>query len=208
MGDAYFFGFGGGDDGGGNIYIYYAVLNDDEFFIYNLNSKGELEETGWDDEKKEMQVLWTNRESECDVYDICGAFASCNSLSSPTCSSLRGFEPRNIDQWNIRNWTGGCVRRTPLQCERVNNKTTSKKEDGFLKLQMIKVPDFAKGLTVTSDMCRSLCLENCSCLAYSHDDGIGCMSWTRNLRDIQQFQRGGLDLYVRVAYGELGRSLT
>ncbi|KEH22720.1 G-type lectin S-receptor-like Serine/Threonine-kinase [Medicago truncatula] len=203
--DSYFFGFRGGDDGEGNIYIYYAVQNDDEFFIYNLNSKGELEETGWDDEKKEVQVLWTSRESKCDVYDLCGAFASCNSLSSPTCSCLRGFEPRNIEQWNIHNWTGGCVRRTPLQCERVNNKTTSTKEDGFLKLQMIKVPDFAEGLTVTSDICRSLCLENCSCLAYSHDDGIGCMSWTGNLRDIQQFQRGGLDLYVRVANGELDR---
>jgi len=30
------------------------------------------------------------------------------------------------------------------------------------------------------------------------------MSWTGNLIDIQQFQNGGLDLYVRVAYAELG----
>jgi hypothetical protein len=30
------------------------------------------------------------------------------------------------------------------------------------------------------------------------------MSWTENLLDIQQLQIGGLDLYVRVAYTELG----
>lgn len=77
----------------------------------------------------------------------------------------------------------------------------------FLKLQRIKVPDFVEGLTVTPDICRSLCLENCSCLAYSHDDRIGCMSWTGNLLDIQQLQGGGFDLYVRIAYAELGMLL-
>ncbi|PNX82534.1 G-type lectin S-receptor-like serine/threonine-kinase, partial [Trifolium pratense] len=202
---AYFFGFQAGDDGEGNTNIYYTIQNDEEFFMYHLNSQGKLEETWWDDEKKEMQVRWTNRESECDVYGICGAFARCNSLSSPICSCLRGFEPRNIHEWNIHNWTGGCVRRTPLQCERVNNKTTSTKEDGFLKLHMVKVPVFAEGLAVTPDICRSLCLENCSCLAYSHEAVIGCMTWTGNLLDIEQLENGGLDLYVRVAYAELDR---
>jgi hypothetical protein len=94
-----------------------------------------------------------------------------------------------------------------LQCERVKNKNTSTKEDGYLKLQMVKVPDFAEGLAVTADICRSLCLENCSCLAYSHETVIGCMSWTANLLDIQQLEIGGLDLYVRVAYAELGMLL-
>jgi hypothetical protein len=201
---AYFFGFQAGDDGEGNTVIYYTIQNDGDFFIYHLNSKGILEETRWDDAKKEVRVTWTSRDSECDVYGICGTFATCNSLSSPICSCLRGFEPRNIGEWNRKNWTGGCIRRTPLQCERVDNKTASRKEDGFLKLQIIKVPDFAEGLTVTSDICRNLCLKNCSCLAYSHNDGIGCMSWTENLLDIQQLQIGGLDLYVRVAYAELG----
>ncbi|KAK2360570.1 G-type lectin S-receptor serine/threonine-protein kinase [Trifolium repens] len=70
---------------------------------------------------------------------------------------------------------------------------------------MVKVPDFAEGLAVTTDICRSLCLENCSCLAYSYDDDIGCMSWTGNLLDIQQLESEGLDLYVRVAYAELDR---
>jgi hypothetical protein len=72
----------------------------------------------------------------------------------------------------------------------------------FLKLQMVKVPDFAEGVAVTPDKCRNLCLHNCSCVAYAHDAGIGCMSWTRNLLDIQLLESGGLDLYVRVAHEE------
>lgn len=204
---AYFFGFQAGDDGEGNINIYYTVQKDEDFAIYHLNSQGILEERLWDDEKKEVIVTWTSRDSQCDVYGICGTFARCNSLSSPICSCLIGFEPRNIQEWGRHNWTGGCVRRSPLQCERVINKATNRKEDGFLKLQMVKVPNFAEGLIVTLDICRSLCLENCSCLAYSHDAGIGCMSWTASLLDIQQLQIGGLDLYVRVTYAELGMLL-
>ena len=30
------------------------------------------------------------------------------------------------------------------------------------------------------------------------------MSWTRSLIDIQKFSSGGVDLYIRVAYSELG----
>ncbi|RHN45910.1 putative protein kinase RLK-Pelle-DLSV family [Medicago truncatula] len=200
MAMAYFFDFQVGDDGEGSTSIYYTIQNDVGLVIYHLNSHGVLEEKRWDDEKKEVHVTWTSRDSECDVYGICGAFAICSSSTSPICSCLKGFEPKNIREWKINNWSGGCVRKTPLQCERVHNKTTSTKEDGILKLQTIKVPDFAEGLIVTPDICRSLCLENCSCLAYSHDDGIGCMLWTANLLDIQQLEMGGLDLYVRIAH--------
>jgi len=201
---AYFFSFQGGDDGDGNINIYYTVENDEDFMIYHLNSQGKLEETRWDDEKKEVIVTWTSQDSECDAYGICGAFASCSSSVSPICICLRGFEPRHIQEWNIHNWTGGCVRRTPLQCGKANNRTTRRKEDTFFKLQMVKVPAFAEALAVTPDICRCLCLANCSCLAYSHDSVIDCMSWTGKLLDIQQLQSGGLDLYVRIAYAELG----
>ncbi|KEH22750.1 G-type lectin S-receptor-like Serine/Threonine-kinase [Medicago truncatula] len=204
MTTAYFNGFQGGDDGQGNINIYFTMPNNEVFLIYNLNSQGKLEEMRWNDEKKEVEVKFTSQKSECDVYGICGAFAICNSLSTPICSCLKGFDPINIQEWNRNNWTSGCVRRRSLQCERVNNKTTSTKEDGFLKLQMVKVPDFAEGVAVTPDICRSLCLENCSCTAYSNDAGIGCMSWTGNLLDIQQLESGGLDLYFRVPETELG----
>ncbi|RVW76141.1 G-type lectin S-receptor-like serine/threonine-protein kinase [Vitis vinifera] len=40
-------------------------------------------------------------------------------------------------------------------------------------------------------------------MAYSYYTGIGCMSWSGNLIDVQKFGSSGTDLYIRVAYSEL-----
>ncbi|TKY66127.1 G-type lectin S-receptor serine/threonine-protein kinase [Spatholobus suberectus] len=74
--------------------------------------------------------------------------------------------------------------------------------DTITSSKSIKDPETLRS---KDDICRSKCLENCSCVAYSHDTVIGCMSWTGNLLDIQQFSYGGLDLYVRVAHNELAK---
>ena len=70
---------------------------------------------------------------------------------------------------------------------------------------MIKVPDFAEWSYRTKDDCRKQCLENCSCVAYAYDTGIGCMSWSGNLIDLQKFSTGGLDIYIRLSYLEFGK---
>nr|KYP59288.1 Putative serine/threonine-protein kinase receptor [Cajanus cajan]KYP59296.1 Putative serine/threonine-protein kinase receptor [Cajanus cajan] len=183
------------DDGQANVEFFFTKIEEVGLLIYVLNSTGNCEERWWNEEKMDWAVTWNSHQFECDVYGVCGPFAICNSQSSPICSCLKGFEPRNREEWNRQNWTSGCVRST-------NNKA-----DGFLKLSMVKVPDFADGssLSLQPDTCRSRCLENCSCVAYSYDADIGCMSWTGNLIDIQQFSNGGLDLYVRVAYTELDK---
>ncbi|XVF42895.1 hypothetical protein PTKIN_Ptkin01aG0402600 [Pterospermum kingtungense] len=100
------------------------------------------------------------------------------------------------------NWSSGCVRIKPLQCERVNS---TGKEDGFVKLERAKLPDFAEWSPALEDNCRDQCLNNRSCLAYAHDPGIGCMSWTQNLVDIQKFSTGGINLYIRLAHSELDK---
>ncbi|XP_029128724.1 G-type lectin S-receptor-like serine/threonine-protein kinase At1g11330 isoform X2 [Cajanus cajan] len=197
------------DDGQANVEFFFTKIEEVGLLIYVLNSTGNCEERWWNEEKMDWAVTWNSHQFECDVYGVCGPFAICNSQSSPICSCLKGFEPRNREEWNRQNWTSGCVRSTSLQCVRVNSQNTSadNKADGFLKLSMVKVPDFADGssLSLQPDTCRSRCLENCSCVAYSYDADIGCMSWTGNLIDIQQFSNGGLDLYVRVAYTELDK---
>lgn len=55
----------------------------------------------------------------------------------------------------------------------------------------MKLPDFAERSSTTEDQCRSQCLGDCSCIAYAYDSGISCMSWSKNLIDIQQFQSWG-----------------
>ena len=92
-----------------------------------------------------------------------------------------------------------------MQCGKVNSTDgEASKMDGFLKQKMMKVPDFADWSAAHEDECRQKCLQNCSCIAYAYDIGTGCMSWTRSLIDTLQFSSGGIDLYIRVAYSELG----
>lgn len=75
----------------------------------------------------------------------------------------KGFDPRNKEEWGRQNWTSGCVRSTRLLCKD-ENKSIDTKEDGFLKLQKVKVPDFAEWSALRPDIRRSQCLENCSVL--------------------------------------------
>jgi hypothetical protein len=171
---------------------------------YVLDAQGNEMLLSWDEGKEDWEVAWSALKIECDVYGKCGAFGSCNSQNSPICCCFQGFEPKNTGEWNGGNWTSGCVRRTPLQCERVNSSSEDGKKDGFLKLNNMKVPDFADWLSANEDECRQQCLKNCSCLAYAHETGIGCLSWTRNLIDTHKLSNAGIDLYIRVASSELG----
>ncbi|KAL4628701.1 hypothetical protein ACB092_05G258800 [Castanea dentata] len=195
------------------VYATIAYFNAIGLTKYFLDSQGNSMVIHWDDEKEDWEVVGVVPANECDVYGTCGAFGSCYALSSPICSCLKGFEPKIAEEWNRGNWMSGCVRRTPLQCERVNNRSEGGgKADGFLKLEMVKVPDFAEWSYQTKDDCRKQCLENCSCVAYAYDTGIGCMSWSGNLIDLQKFptggidlqksSTGGLDIYIRLAHLE------
>ncbi|KAJ9690237.1 hypothetical protein PVL29_012741 [Vitis rotundifolia] len=193
------------DDKEGTVYATFSVANSSIFLYYVLTPQGTLVETYREYGKEEWEVTWRSNNSECDVYGTCGAFGICNSGNSPICSCLRGYEPKYIEEWSRGNWTSGCVRKTPLQCERTNSSGQQGKLDGFFRLTTVKVPDFADWSLAPEDECREECLKNCSCMAYSYCSGIGCMSWSGNLIDLGKFTQGGADLYIRLAHSELDK---
>ncbi|KAL0363292.1 UNVERIFIED_CONTAM: G-type lectin S-receptor-like serine/threonine-protein kinase [Sesamum calycinum] len=168
-----------------------------------LKPNGSFVQTMWDVAKRDWNVTWVAPIDACDVYNVCGRFGSCNMRNSPMCSCLKGYEPVNKEEWEKGNWNHGCERRRTLQCDRSSNSSDKSREDRFSKLTNVKVPDFIQVLPGISDDCEGLCLNNCSCMAYSHDPGIGCMLWRDSLIDVRQFPSGGSDLYVRVAYSVL-----
>ncbi|XP_059439287.1 G-type lectin S-receptor-like serine/threonine-protein kinase At1g11330 [Corylus avellana] len=192
------------DDTEGTFFVTFTFPNESFTTTIVLNTQGNLQEQ-YCDNGDDWGIGWSALNTECDVYGKCGAFGNCYSQNSPICSCLRGFEPKITQEWNGGNWTSGCVRRTPLQCERVNNGSEEGKKDGFFKLTKMKVPDLEDLSPASEEQCRNQCLENCSCTAYAYDSGIRCMSWTRSLIDLQKFSGGGVDLYVRVAYSELDK---
>ncbi|KAI9199048.1 hypothetical protein LWI28_026498 [Acer negundo] len=187
----------------GSAYVSFDFsINPSTYFI--LSPQGRIIQREQVNGKDEWTSSYMYPQNECDIYGRCGSFGRCEVNRKPICSCLRGFEPKNLEEWKGGNWTGGCVRRTPLQCEIVNKTNgEANKEDGFLKLGMIKVPDFAERTSAPEEKCREICLSNCSCVAYAYDVGIGCMSWRDNLTDVQQFYNKGTDFYVRVAPSEL-----
>lgn len=170
-----------------------------------LKPNGSFVQTMWDEAKRNWNVTWVAPIDVCDVYGACGPFGSCSLRHSPMCSCLKGYEPVNNEEWGRGNWSGGCARRSALQCHRSDDSSDKSRGDGFSKLANVKVPDFIEVTVGGKDECEGLCLRNCSCIAYSHDPGIGCMFWRESLIDVRQYYpTGGSDLYVRVAYSVLG----
>lgn len=150
---------------------------------------------------------WAEPVKECEFYNKCGNYGSCTDENTPVCACLQGFVPKSNDEWNSRNWTSGCVRRTPLQCQRNASNGGQGEADGFLKLEGVKLPDLSDwDQNVESiNACEQTCLANCSCKAYSYATGIGCLKWGVDLKDIYMFSIGGDDLFLRLAGSELGK---
>ncbi|RYR35896.1 hypothetical protein Ahy_A10g050993 [Arachis hypogaea] len=203
-----FYTSGKDEEKNGTYYLSYsyAIRN---VRMFALGADGNLNEYYWDFPKKQWSMMLSVINTECGVYGKCGVFASCDPKTSPICTCLRGYVPRNAEEWNKQNWSSGCVRKTPVQCESekvIKNNSSDESvavEDGFVKLQNTKVPDYAEWLSSIDFDCRTACLGNCSCKAYAYDVGIGCMLWSGNLIDIQRFSMGGTDLYIRVPSSEL-----
>ncbi|XP_010665857.1 G-type lectin S-receptor-like serine/threonine-protein kinase At1g11300 [Beta vulgaris subsp. vulgaris] len=184
--------------------ILYVVENKSFLGYHLLNDDGNVFYRTWDGGSRKWNTTWQSIETTCDMYSKCGPFGCCNPKNSPICSCLKGFKPKNIDEWNLGNWTSGCVRNISLQCSNIGGK-----EDGFLGLPHVKVPDNAGYLFFLDDPdeCRSMCLGNCLCLAYAYPKQTVCMMWNESLLDMQQFSVDGVEVFIRLAHSELGNHL-
>nr|XP_048318415.1 G-type lectin S-receptor-like serine/threonine-protein kinase At1g61490 [Ziziphus jujuba var. spinosa] len=167
-----------------------------------LKAKKKEKDTDW-------YTAWQAPNSTCEAYGVCGPYAFCKTieLESTVCKCLKGFVPKSKEEWSKGNWTGGCVRRTKLLCEKNNGSSASSggKKDRFWKKSTLKLPDFYTLVPpVDADSCGRWCRSNCSCIAFAFVDGIGCLIWSNDLIDIQEFPDGGQDLFLRLAHSELG----
>ncbi|ESQ29283.1 hypothetical protein EUTSA_v10023852mg [Eutrema salsugineum] len=128
--------------------------------------------------------------NSCDYYGVCGPFGLCVMVYT-----------KYIEEWKKGNWTGGCVRRTELDCQ---ENSTGKDGNVFQQVANIKPPDFYEFSSYEStEECYQSCLHNCSCLAFAFIHGIGCLMWNGELMDSVQFSAGGELLSIRLARSEL-----
>ncbi|KAL2476171.1 G-type lectin S-receptor-like serine/threonine-protein kinase [Abeliophyllum distichum] len=166
-----------------------------------LSQSGVLQRWTWVDRIQDW-VLYLNIPADiCDTYKLCGAYGSCNVANSPSCGCLNKFVPKDPEGWVRSDWSNGCIRTIPLNCQ---------KGDAFLKYSGIKLPDsrhswFNKSMTL--EECKVECSKICSCTAYAQLDKTiersGCLFWSEDLIDIRDMSVDGQDIYIRMASSEL-----
>ncbi|KAA8515414.1 hypothetical protein F0562_018975 [Nyssa sinensis] len=203
----YLYGFNLINEGNDNLYFTYTSSNSSTILRFQIRSDGNEEQLRWEEGANQWSVIQSQPANECEVYNKCGAFGECSVTDSPICSCIKGFVPKDRDQWNRGNWSGGCVRRTQLQCERNGSLIEGEggEGDGFVHLEGVKLPDFLDSVgSEDLEECEEKCLKNCSCNAYAFVSGISCMIWSGDLVDVHHFAEGGNTLYIRLANSELG----
>ncbi|GLU23083.1 hypothetical protein SLE2022_391150 [Rubroshorea leprosula] len=197
------------------VFSYEFVSNEEEvYYMFSLKNKSLLsrivlnqtdytrQRYTWSEETRTWKLLTFVPNEYCDKYRLCGTNGNCDSTQLPACQCLKGFKPKSPGGWSSGDWSQGCVRNKPLNCQA---------GDGFIKFGRLKLPDATHSWvnkTMSLKECRGKCLQNCSCMAYTSLDirgrGSGCVIWFGDLVDIRQFQFGGQDLFIRMSALELG----
>ncbi|XP_050218668.1 G-type lectin S-receptor-like serine/threonine-protein kinase At4g27290 [Mercurialis annua] len=188
------------------VYYNYELLNSSLLLRMVINQQGVVEQLIWVSGARGWMVFRTLMTDQCDNYAMCGTYGSCNINNSPMCSCLKGFVPKVPREWNVADWSNGCVRKTPLACS----------QDEFLKFTSVKLPETRTSwsnvagymaMNMSLDECHFLCMKNCNCSAYANLDirggGSDCLLWFNELIDVRDYTEGGQDMYVRMAASEL-----
>ncbi|GAB4831067.1 hypothetical protein Ancab_005079 [Ancistrocladus abbreviatus] len=190
----------------GTVYLTFIAYSNSSVYMMRLLPSGSLEFLLWE-QSGQLNVTWVAPASACEVYGTCGPFGVCNSHEFPICKCPKGFVPKSNEEWSKGSWSSGCVRRTELLCQKnVSGNLGSGREeiDGFLTLNGMKLPDGYHYLySKDVEACQNWCLDNCSCTAYAYVNGIDCLVWIGELKDMQKFMISGEDLFVKLAHSEL-----
>ncbi|GLJ51234.1 hypothetical protein SUGI_1089970 [Cryptomeria japonica] len=163
-----------------------------------LQTNGEYGTYFWMGDGK-WTLVWSTHRGQCSEYDICGAYGVCN--ANDVCSCVEGFTPKEPSQsW----WSNGCARRRPLQCSIAKGTT-----DGFREAKNRFLPEKEAVIynEPTQKSCRTACLNNCSCTAFSFATShpFMCRLWFGDLFKMRA-SSDGQSVFIRLAASELPHS--
>ncbi|GLT57855.1 hypothetical protein SLA2020_307970 [Shorea laevis] len=154
----------------------------------------------WLEETRTWKLFTLSPKDYCDQYGLCGAYGNCDSAQAPTCQCFPGFKPKSPNGWSSGDWSQGCVRNKPLNCQA---------GDVFKKFRSLKLPNATHSWvnkTMSLKECKDKCTQNCSCMAYTSANisgrGSGCAIWFGDLVDMRQFQSDEPDLFIRMSASE------
>ncbi|KAI3987055.1 hypothetical protein MKX01_036845 [Papaver californicum] len=164
-------------------YFTYSLVNKSMISRFVIDVSGQIKEFTWLESKNEWTLLSVQPKRLCDVYSICGPFGNCNQ-DTWKCDCLPGFDS-----------TGGCVRKTPLQCE---------KKDVFFTILASKLPDKPRFPPIYgAEECKSACESSCGCIAYAFVNN-GCRYWGEDIINFSQFTpSGGTSFNLKLAANDI-----
>ncbi|KAJ4760859.1 Serine/threonine-protein kinase [Rhynchospora pubera] len=200
------------------VYNFTYVSNSQEnYFTYSIKSgtnvtsrfimdhNGQIQQQNWVDTTQQWILFWSQPRQTCQVYALCGPYGSCNENGLPYCNCLQGFTQKSQSDYSMEDYSGGCVRKTKLQCE--SSDPTKVPQDKFYVLYNMKLPNNSQSMQVNSAAeCESACLKSCSCSAYSYKSR--CNLWYGGLLNLQDgyTSSDGGTLYLRLAASEFSAS--
>ncbi|XP_035542136.1 G-type lectin S-receptor-like serine/threonine-protein kinase At1g11300 [Juglans regia] len=181
-------------------YFIFSVKNTSRFRFY-ITPSGQIQQMARNPSPWAWAIFWSQPANPCGVYASCGAFGVCTKYGN--CECLKGFEPSSIEDANLKDWSGVCVRKLPLQCE--NSKPANGKSDSFLEMSNMGLPvNPITYLSGSARICEKSCMEKCSCTAYAYNINT-CMIWEGALLNITQLPDGdpvGKVIHLRLAGDE------
>ncbi|CAG7860838.1 unnamed protein product [Brassica rapa] len=184
-------------------YFTYSLYNHANVSRFAMDVSGQIKQFTWLNNNNQWNLFWSQPRQQCQVYAYCGSFGICNDKSQPFCQCPRGFRPASQKDWDLKDYSAGCVRNTELQCSRgVINE--------FLPLTNVKLPDNNSEGLLGSTSCRSACLGNCSCMAYAHEETSNrCLMWSNDVLNLQQLEEDnseGSMFYLRLSASDMPRN--
>ncbi|GAU46575.1 hypothetical protein TSUD_272140 [Trifolium subterraneum] len=113
-----------------------------------MDVSGQIKQFTWLESTQQWNLFWSQPRGQCQVYAFCGAFGSCNENSKPYCNCLNGYEPKSQSDWDLGDYSHGCVKRNKFQCEL--SQDDSNGQTLFLKLAASEFSDSKsnKGTTI------------------------------------------------------------
>ncbi|XP_047973657.1 G-type lectin S-receptor-like serine/threonine-protein kinase At2g19130 [Salvia hispanica] len=194
-------------------YDYTFVNNENEsYYMYKIRDSSLLSRQILDISGQLKQLMWVGagwnvywyQPKQCEVPAYCGEFGVCTEPSFPFCSCLEGFKHRFEDEWELNDFSAGCVREDALECG-----DADRRKDEYKMSPGMGLPQYSRLLRVESrGECESACSIDCSCTAYAYDEG-GCSLWDGgilNLKWVGEGNSSGRTIYIRLsAYSSVVR---
>ncbi|XP_047090984.1 G-type lectin S-receptor-like serine/threonine-protein kinase At2g19130 [Lolium rigidum] len=175
----------------------------EKYFTYNLleeymdpnmltrhviDISGQIKTFTWVKGSQDWVLMNAQPKAQCDVYAVCGPFTICTDNDFPHCICMVGFTITSPKNWELEDRADGCSRNTQLDnC--IRNASTKHTTDKFYCEPCVRLPQNAREVepTKSSGECAQICLNNCSCTAYSFGDS-GCSMWHNELLNIRQLE--------------------